>query len=373
MTDETYYSILEVSETASAKEIKAAYLRRIREVHPDFIANASDFWKRQAEEKSKEINEARDILSDPGKRRLYDAQLVAYRGSSGSGSGTSAAQSSSSHSTGSGQGQSQASATPGSNSGSSHQAAQNARSNPQQQAPSTPTPPSNSASQSSPQVAVLPIDAGKRFLIACMCIVFGLSSALPFWQSASSEDHVYGGFMVAIVLFGCVAYLYRRNIRPIFAGIGVYDLKYQVVVTIGIIACALLVGRIPRNQSQNNLPTSPRLSADKQPNENQEPAKFKSTVSNAGNRMPIGDSIASRFPWYVDTITRMVKQNWYTQDVNPQTLYGTQTKVSFTIGHDGVVSNIRLSVATLTHQMIAQHEHPHEGFPLCPPYALPLN
>ena len=70
MADETYYSLLEISETASAVEIKTAYLRLIREVHPDRLANAPAYWQRQAEEKAKEINEAYANLSNREKATL---------------------------------------------------------------------------------------------------------------------------------------------------------------------------------------------------------------------------------------------------------------------------------------------------------------
>ena len=89
MADETYYSILEVSEVATAAEIKSAYIRVIRDVHPDRLANAPAYWQRQAEEKAKEVNEAYAVLSDREKRRLYDAQLASYRGTQGTNSGPS--------------------------------------------------------------------------------------------------------------------------------------------------------------------------------------------------------------------------------------------------------------------------------------------
>lgn len=79
MADETYYSLLEVSETASVVEIRTAYRRLINEVHPDRLANAPAYWQRKAEEKSKEINEAFGVLSNPEKRRIYDAQLGAIQ------------------------------------------------------------------------------------------------------------------------------------------------------------------------------------------------------------------------------------------------------------------------------------------------------
>ncbi len=75
---ETYYTVLDVSRTASATEIKTAYRELMRQVHPDAVPNASPYWKKEAEEKSKEINEAYQVLSNPGKRRLYDQQLDAY-------------------------------------------------------------------------------------------------------------------------------------------------------------------------------------------------------------------------------------------------------------------------------------------------------
>lgn len=51
----------------------------IRQVHPDRVPNASPYWKRAAEEKSKEINEAYHVLTDPAQRSSYDEQLVRYR------------------------------------------------------------------------------------------------------------------------------------------------------------------------------------------------------------------------------------------------------------------------------------------------------
>jgi DnaJ-class molecular chaperone len=62
-----YYKTLGVAKNASEKEIKAAYRRLARKHHPDVNPN-----NRQAEARFKEINEANEVLSDPGKRKRYD-------------------------------------------------------------------------------------------------------------------------------------------------------------------------------------------------------------------------------------------------------------------------------------------------------------
>jgi curved DNA-binding protein len=63
-----YYQLLGVKRDASSKEIKSAFRKLARQHHPD--VNPGD---KAAEEKFKSINEAYDVLSDPEKRKKYDA------------------------------------------------------------------------------------------------------------------------------------------------------------------------------------------------------------------------------------------------------------------------------------------------------------
>jgi curved DNA-binding protein len=69
-----YYKILGVDRNADEKEIKKAYRRLARQHHPD--VNPGD---KAAEARFKEINEANEVLSDPEKRRKYDALGQQYQ------------------------------------------------------------------------------------------------------------------------------------------------------------------------------------------------------------------------------------------------------------------------------------------------------
>ena len=78
-----YYAILGVPKTASQAEIKKAYRRLARELHPDTNKDPA------AEKRFKEANEAQAVLTDPEKRKQYDelgANWQAYQ-QAGYGSG----------------------------------------------------------------------------------------------------------------------------------------------------------------------------------------------------------------------------------------------------------------------------------------------
>jgi curved DNA-binding protein len=62
-----YYKILEIDKTASADDIKKAYRKLARKLHPDLNPN-----DKEAQKKFQQINEANEVLSDPEKRKKYD-------------------------------------------------------------------------------------------------------------------------------------------------------------------------------------------------------------------------------------------------------------------------------------------------------------
>jgi curved DNA-binding protein len=62
-----YYKILGISKTASEEDIKKAYRKLARKLHPDLNPNDKD-----ANKKFQQINEANEVLGDPEKRKKYD-------------------------------------------------------------------------------------------------------------------------------------------------------------------------------------------------------------------------------------------------------------------------------------------------------------
>lgn len=62
-----YYKILELDRSASQADIKKAYRKLARKLHPDLNPN-----NKEAQAQFQQINEAHEVLSDPEKRKKYD-------------------------------------------------------------------------------------------------------------------------------------------------------------------------------------------------------------------------------------------------------------------------------------------------------------
>jgi hypothetical protein len=61
-----YYEVLGVDRTASTEEIQKAYRAAAKRSHPDHGGSV---------EAMQQVNEARDILADPGRRHRYDRMM----------------------------------------------------------------------------------------------------------------------------------------------------------------------------------------------------------------------------------------------------------------------------------------------------------
>ncbi|MCL3881427.1 molecular chaperone DnaJ [Marivita sp. GX14005] len=81
MAKRDYYDVLGLSKGASAEEIKKAYRRKAKELHPDRNGSNPD-----AEAQFKEANEAHEVLKDPDKKAAYDRYgHAAFEGGMGGG------------------------------------------------------------------------------------------------------------------------------------------------------------------------------------------------------------------------------------------------------------------------------------------------
>jgi curved DNA-binding protein CbpA len=73
------YDVLGVEVDASEVELRHAYHRRARVLHPDRHADAPEAQRRVTESAMRQLNAAWEVLGDPARRDRYDAALVRAR------------------------------------------------------------------------------------------------------------------------------------------------------------------------------------------------------------------------------------------------------------------------------------------------------
>ena len=75
----THYDTVGAAPDATPVEVRKAYLRRARQLHPDQFVGRPDGERARAERRMQELNAAWTVLSDPSSRRAYDASLQRRR------------------------------------------------------------------------------------------------------------------------------------------------------------------------------------------------------------------------------------------------------------------------------------------------------
>src|SRR6266567_5429361 len=71
--EKDFYAVLGVAKSASTDDIKKAYRKLARELHPDH--NPGD---KKAEARFKDVSEAYDVLSDERRRKEYDEMRALF-------------------------------------------------------------------------------------------------------------------------------------------------------------------------------------------------------------------------------------------------------------------------------------------------------
>lgn len=249
MTDETHYSLLEVPETASALEIRAAYRRLMLDVHPDRLANAPVYWQRLAEEKAKQINAAFAVLSDTERRRLYDAKLRSDRATQNNVRATASTQPSSPPSGSPGQYQSYEYA------GSECGAGTRSR--------SAPYPPPNGVPRTPSQPLFSGVGPRERLFFSLVLALFSFGAVVNFWEATSVGEGL-SMFILASALLFAIARLYQRRISRFLSAVRLRRARHQLWATIGAIALILFTGKIAYTLRQSSVPSPPQLSASSQ-------------------------------------------------------------------------------------------------------------
>ena len=74
-----YYGLLKICRDATQDEVKRAYRRLARELHPDVNPDP------ETQERFKEITQAYEVLSDPEKRRMFDMGVDPFASSAAAG------------------------------------------------------------------------------------------------------------------------------------------------------------------------------------------------------------------------------------------------------------------------------------------------
>ena len=74
-----YYAMLKIRRDATQDEVKRAYRRLARELHPDVNPDP------ETQERFKEITQAYEVLSDTDKRRMYDMGMDPFASTAGAG------------------------------------------------------------------------------------------------------------------------------------------------------------------------------------------------------------------------------------------------------------------------------------------------